>query len=307
MATITITQALTADGAQVSAFSQQTLKYDVDNSSVITGAYSLVKITVNGTVYSFRATKTTADGQLESYSIDLTSILPSCIGFPPTTVTGNGLTASPTINIYTYTSANVQLATLAHPAFYLSFGYPKIGVSGGLLLNTQGKNMGKTIYHNGKFGFSSLGGVSFIVGTGTTNGSYTTGGYDLNFVYKNILGSEIAWLNSAGAWSFWNFRYLAKENESKSSNEIPVYAATNALMYAKTVDISREKKVSLYFDTIAVDDIHYEQLTEIAESPRVIYNGRVYRVKDSSSRVANCRQNLKFSLTLEIEENAVSY
>ncbi len=308
MAEIIITRNLkqqggTLNGAQVSAFIQNSIKFTFDRGSEI-NTYAVVSI--NGNL--FRATKILTVVTLDTYQIDVTCILPYILGFAPTTVTATGLVLTPTITIQGYTSVGIVLgAAVTHPTIYLSFGYPNIGVIGGLDGNSAGKNMSKVIYHNGKFSFSSLGGSSFYLGTGAYTGKYPDAGYDIDMIYKNIIGSEIAWLNSNGCWSYWNFRYLAEENIAKSITEIPVYASTNAEMYAKSVDISTEKKLSLYFDTIAVDDIHYKQLTEIAESARVIYSGKVYRIKDSSSRTANCRQNLKFNLTLEIEENAVSY
>lgn len=329
MATITITRGLNeqggdTDGNLISAFMQSSIEFEFDRG-VLTGTYATVTIGTN----AFFATKIATVGNIDTYVFDLTGILPYHLGFAPTSETVTGLTKDLIMVINGYNSAGVSQANATHSTMKLCFGYADIGTGGGL--DTIYNAGGTTIYHNGSISFYNryaagtytltINGINYnytilegynilnLHSSQLVNGIITSsGGLSIELIYNpSTLIDFITWINKSGAWSKYNFRYLNQIIDVKKSNEIPVYGIRNSDLYAKSVEISTEKKVSLSFDTIAIDDTHYVQLCEIAESPRVIYNNRVYKVKDSSKQIANCRQNLKFNITLEIEENAATY
>ena len=338
-ASITITRALNEQGGDVdallvSAFMQNSIEFTFNKDAVLTGTYATV--TINS--IPFRAVLKTPNitTNTDLYELDLTNILPFYLGFPPTSNTVTGLTKDLVMVINGYNSAGASIATATHETIKLSFGYNLIGIVGGLDYVYESGRMfySNAVYYNGKISFyfsSTSGSKSLVIGgvshsyslvngynilvldaSQKINGTLTeSDGLSIPLIYKAQTYSttevEIAWLNMDGCWNYWNFRYLGKNTAVANSKTIPVYGSTNALMYAKTVDLGKDKKVQLSFDTIAVDITHYAQLCEIAESPRVIYSGRVYRVIQCNSSVSNNKQNLHFSLTLETEENAVSY
>jgi hypothetical protein len=218
----------------------------------------------------------------------MSDMLRSLIGNPPTSVTVTGLTktVTPIINVYDSTgSETLASSTLLNND--ICFGYPKRGVTGGMsFVNSLPK------YHNGKYSLYD-GDGSFSILTGKTDK-----------IYRNINGYEIAWINSEGGWSFWNFRLISQKINTNNSNEVSYYALRNADAVMSSYDMDSDTTSELSFDTVAVDSIHFGYLTEIQRSKRIIYDGRVYRVKSISDTTAANRQNLHFSITLETKENA---
>jgi hypothetical protein len=262
----------------VSVFAPNAISFDVAGAPV--GYYC--EVAIGG--FAFRCTNITSD----SWVIDMSDMLRSLIGNPPTSVTVTGLTKTitPAINVYDSTGSEV-LASSTLPNNYLCFGYPKRGVSGGMsFINTLPK------YHNGKYSWYD-GDGSFSILTGRTDK-----------IFRNITGSEIAWINSEGGWSFWNFRLISQKITTNNSNEVAYYALRNADAVMSSYDLDSETTMELSFDTVAVDYIHFGYLTEIQRSKRIIYDGIVYRVKSISDTTATNRQNLHFSITLETKENA---
>jgi hypothetical protein len=277
--TINNIKSLDYDGITlVSAFAPNAISFDVNGAQ--SGYYCEVSIGD----FSFHCTNITGD----SWVIDMSDMLRSLIGNPPTSVTVTGLTktVTPTINVYASNGGD-SLASSILPNNYLCFGYPKRGVAGGMsFVNKLPK------YHNGKYSWYD-GGGSFSILTGQTDQ-----------IYRNITGYEIAWINSEGGWSFWNFRLISQKINTNNSNEVSYYAIRNSDAVMSSYDLDSETTSELLFDTVAVDSIHFGYLTEIKRSKRIIYDGRVYRVKSISDTTAVNRQNLHFSITLETKENA---
>lgn len=268
---------------------QQGIQFTYDHD-VETNTYA--EVTFNG--YTFRAVKVaTVSATVDRYQIDMTEIVKSTKTVAPFEVTVAGLLQNITYTIYGRKSNGTAHVNSATQTVYLSFAKPNL--KAGLYdLYTSGTS--RMIYHNGKYCQFSSGTPIYVITTANTNDSTHT--------YVSLTGDEVAWLNRDGAWQFWNFRKISEMREPKKSTEIANYALSNYELAAKTYDIDTELKVNVMFDTIAYNAEHYRQLTEIGESDRVIYSGRAYRVKDWSKESAECRQNLKFNLTLEIEENA---
>lgn len=266
---------------------QQGIQFTYDHD-VETNTYA--EVTFNG--YTFRAVKVaTVSATVDRYQIDMTEIVKATKTVAPFEVTVTGLIQSINYTVYGRKSNGTAHVDSGAQNVLLSFAKPNLK-SGLFDLYTNGTS--RMIYHNGKY--CQFASTVYAITTANTN--------DSNHTYKAVTGEEVAWLNRDGAWSFWNFRKISEMRESKKSNEIANYALSNYELAAKTYDIDTELKVNVMFDTIAADATHYRQLTEIGESERVVYAGRAYRVKDYSKDSSECRQNLKFNLTLEIEENA---
>ena len=71
--------------------------------------------------------------------------------------------------------------------------------------------------------------------------------------------------------------------------------------------ISAEKTVEYVFDTLAYNPEHFAQLCEIQESLAVIWNNKLMKVSGCNSLTAVCKQNLRFTLKLEVDENIAGY
>jgi len=247
---------------------------------------------VNWNGYTFRAVKIAENvaTNTDRYQIDMSEIVRATKTIAPFEVTVSGLTQTISYTINGYSSAGLLLASSAAQSVYLTFAKPYLK-SGLYDLYTSGTT--RMIYHNGKY--SQWASTSYVITTDNTN--------DATHIYKAVIGEEIAWLNRDGAWSFWNFKKISEMQGAKKSTEISNYALSNFELATKSYDLETELKIEVMFTTVAVNSEHYRQMTEIGSSERVIYNGKAYRVKDYPKTSAECKQNLRFNLTLEIEEN----
>src|SRR5574344_487166 len=164
MATITITRSLLEQGATVdvnllSAFQRNSMEFTVERGAV-TGTYATVKITgADYSVYEFRAINTGTVGTTDSYIIDLTSVLSSMIGMPPSVIASvSELMFSILISIVVYESDGSVIKDEELESIYLCFAYQDIAAIGGLN-DIAIKGARRTIYHNGKIGFYNSGGA----------------------------------------------------------------------------------------------------------------------------------------------------
>ena len=331
MATITIKRTLLEQGADyeiylLSAFQLNSMEFDVERGA-LTGTYATVKI---GN-YEFRAVKTSTVGTTDSYIMDVTTILPNLLVLPENN--SSLLTKTETITIKAYeSSGSLLIQSTSHPNIVLSFAYHNAGVGGGLN-DIVKKGASRAIYHNGTiclFNDDYTGSMNLTINT--VSGTYTlANGYNnitlnasqnvtgtmtstdmalfsISLYYKPAYGDhEIAWLNRDGGWSFWNFRKVSEEIAVKKSNEVATYYPTNAATISKSRMISAEKIVKHAFDTLAYDPTHFAQLCEIQESLAVIWNDKLVRVASSNSLTAVCKQNLRFNIVLEVDENIAGY
>ena len=334
MATITITRTLLEQGGAVdvfhiSAFQRNSMEFDVEHG-VLTGTYATVKI--GG--YEFRAVKTATLGTTDSYIMDVTTILPNLMVLPENNSDLSALIRLEGVTIKVYeSSGSLLIQNNAHPDIVLSFAYCNIGVGGGLN-DIYNNGASRAIYHNGKICFFS---TAFIMGSVNLTINTITATYTLTNLYNNITlnanqnvtgtltstdipllsiplyykhpygDEEIAWLNRDGGWSFWNFRKISEEINVEKSNEIETYYRTNAATISKSRMISAQKTVLHAFDTLAYDPTHFAQLCEIQESLAVIWNGKLVRVRECNSLTAVCKQNLRFNIILEVDENIAGY
>ena len=131
----------------------------------------------------------------------------------------------------------------------------------------------------------------------------------LPLIYKDNSEYEqdpIYWLNRDGCWSRWNFTKIENDYQTSRETSVPIrQTSVNYLGSDRT--LSNKKEVILRFETMAIDDVHFRNLTEIKESAVVLYQGVVWEVVECSSVTAFCKQNLKFNVTLKTRQYVVSY
>ena len=143
---------------------------------------------------------------------------------------------------------------------------------------------------------------TFTFSVGTTN-------IVLPLIYKDNSEYErdpIYWLNRDGCWSRWNFNKIENDYQTSRETSVPIrQTSVNYLGSDRT--LSNKKEVLIRFETLAVDDVHFRNLTEMKESAVVLYQGVVWEVVECSSVTAFCKQNLKFNLTLKTRQYVVSY
>lgn len=298
----------------VSVFNQQSIEFTVPNGT--TG----VQCTISGVAFTPVRTSTVT---VDTYVMDLTEILRYVLGFP----NGTDLSASCTISI----SATGQ--TTVTTTGMLVYGYDQIQVDTDYVLNEYVRLYGArgVIYNNGTITFYFSGTTGSY--TGVLNGHsqaftlstgyntivlptqwrvagmlvFTGTDLELSLYYRNSDTYEIKWIDEDGRFSRWNFRKISTTNEQKKSNTVPSYYQTQALTTEKSVDISAEKNVMFVYDTIAVNEDHYQQLIKIQDSLFVQVQGVRMKVRSSDSTVAECRQNLHFTITLEQEQYVPTY
>ena len=131
----------------------------------------------------------------------------------------------------------------------------------------------------------------------------------LPLIYKDNSEYEqdpIFWLNRDGCWSKWNFTKIENDYQTSRETSVPIrQTSVNYLGSDRT--LSNKKEVLIRFETMAVDDVHFRNLTELKESAVVLYKGVVWEVVECSSVTAFCKQNLKFNITLKTRQYVVSY
>ena len=110
--------------------------------------------------------------------------------------------------------------------------------------------------------------------SGTFTFSIGTTDIVLPLIYKDNSEYEqdpIYWLNRDGCWSRWNFTKI--ENDYQTSRETSVPIRQTSVIYLGSERTLSNKKVLLRFETMAVDDVHFRNLTEMKESAVVLYKG----------------------------------
>ena len=337
MATITITRGLTEraygkTSILIPAFERNTMTFQV-NGADLTGMYATVKIGA----YEFRAVRTYTSMIQHDYIIDVTSILINLLPdldlkFDTATLT---YSPYPAIRINLYNSSNELVTLLDCPNVVVSHSYSNINTYSEVDISLKGSS--RAIYHNGKkicFFWSGEDGLyEFSVGASSDNidvsygnynlvnisvltfgmmtGTLTTsalGTFSIPLYYKPPYGEhEIAWLNRDGGWSFWNFRQISSEIKVEKSNEVATYYPTNFATISKSRMMSAEKTVEYVFDTLAYNPEHFAQLCEIQESLAVIWNNKLMSVSGCNSLTSVCKQNLRFTLKLQSDENIAGY
>ena len=266
----------------VAAFAPAGIEFNFNHGG-ISGSYADVTF---GS-YVFRAVKVaTVSANEDKYQLSV-DWLKSLVSLP-TSVTTSGMSTAQTYTVNGRNSSGTSIAS-ASETVYITFARPAIGSPDWMYkLYTTGNV--RPIYHCGKYTYFN----------GTTLTAATGGGYA-------VTGSEIAWLDREGRWSYWNFKYIGKQFDVKNSNPISTFALRNSEALGNGMNTDQEVKVQLDFKTVAIDVTHHELLCEIKQSKVVIYNGLMYDVKECTQSTGGERQNLAFNLTLEISDNAANY
>lgn len=321
MATITITRGLSG---LTSAFNPSTIEFTINTGVVPT-------VSINS--LSFAATKTATNiGGFDTYVFDLTDILPYLLGFPPEDYTSLDLYRKQiTISLSAIATTTVNLTT------YLCFGYDKIAEFGSLVSDIQSDGRRGTCYHHGAIGFyfgGSAGSYNVTIGT-TTQAMYLVAGYNILSLFGDLSGKSglltidgtsidfrtyytptkysqsvnnlVKWINKDGSYSEADFKLQTTDNDIKSSNEIPIYKSQLSDTRQRSREIEKKKTVVFNLYTIAINPEHYSQLTEIAESPVVYYADMICKVSSYNKSYSLEKQNLRFNLSLQIEDYVATY
>lgn len=297
-----------------------------------------VKVTINAIDFFAIKTQTDVtklgDTHQDVYEFFVTDIFKYIHGFP--TLTTSTLSREITITVAATGQTSENITTV------LSYGYDSVN---GLQYITShwleelfayGYKIGDTIYHYGTIDFyysgtpanvvCSIGAVDYTYSLVTgynsiglnavhlINGTFTVDGTSIAIplIYKAKINSDeyinkMIWLNDNGCFSRWEFRKLTKESEVNSSNPVPIQVLYHLMYEIVNVNISKSKKVLVTADTIAVNTEHFEQLTKIAESILIYFDGRICNVVNYTKTIAECRQNLHFSITLEYTDYVANY
>ena len=331
MATITITRGLPS---VFSVYNIITIEFTID-----TGVIPSIQIINNSTTYTFTPVRTALNQSgLDTYVFDASEAVKSFMGLPPIDSTDlTLLTKEITISIL---ATGVTTVTTSG---YCSYGYLSIGEESfsGTLSNTGTLDV---IYHYNKqlyfYKKSTTEGiltvkVGDIVSTYGTSESIWNQGVTrltLKSTQENLSGTVIVdfggaseqsfeqiklpikngytfltWLNRSGLWSEVFMRELSRTQINKQSNTIPINYTSHEDVYALNREISADKKVSVTLDCIAYNEDHYKQLTEIQDSLVVQFDDKKVRVTNISNKVAACKQNLYFSITLEYDDYVPTY
>lgn len=339
-ASITITRQINEpygdyESTLISAFVRNSLEFRFDHDGETD---SFAKVWVNGVDFLAVVKQYNVLTNTDLYYFDITEILPSILGFGSTPYSRvQNLMKEVTILCKGYDSDGNELASATHPTIQLSFCLPAISRGNDFYDFIYKFGAQQTIYYTDEISFYwmhtsgtysfTIGGVSkdYAVEKGYNiltlhstqkgkSGAFTSIGsgrlFEINLIFANQVPTlnKIYWVNREGSLSCWYFRAVTSEHTIKKENEVSIYAEQNFTTCAKKRTISAEKTVRIAFDTIAYNDTHFAQLIEIAESPIVFIN-QVYqaRVISATNILSGCKQKLKFNLTLEIDDNAVSY
>ena len=310
-----------------SVFNQKTITFHVPTAT------AGVKVIISSV--DFKPVKSQTDvtyGGLthrDVYKLDLTNILKHIIGIPALTLATTGLSLSTTITVSATGESSENITTI------LVYGYDYIGQMPPLIdIFLKGIRTGSTIYHNDGFVsffflmpdddyVLSIGGVDYtytlvfgynlieLHSTQKINGTLTDGGnlnILLKYVDKDISNEKaIRWLNDIGCFSGWYFKEISRTNVIESSNAIPVYEESHSSILTRTRLISKAKKINIQLNTIAYNLEHFTQLTRIAESLLIFYDGKVCTVVDYTKDVSTCKQNMRFNITLQYEDYVATY
>lgn len=341
MAAITILRSLNEQGGDidaplVSAFTPNSIEFKMERG-ILTGTYAMVEI--NTIAFFATLVQVGYEANTDRYLIDLAEILPAFMGVAPLALDVAALSKLIEIDIKGYESDGTPLASnTTHPDINLCFGCPAIG-SGGFLDNIYDKGSlnARTTYHNGTLsiywkgaavtadltidgtasqevaltkGYNVIAAGVSLQKNGTLTRKFVASDLSVLVNYRAAAADavEIRWINKEGGWASWAFRQIQKRYVVEKSDAIPVFSLVNWMSTGKSYDLNTSKQLVYDLDTIAVNDEHYAQLCEIAESPRILYNGVLLaRIDSISDAVATCKQNLKFNISLKTDENAVSY
>ena len=331
MATITITRGLPS---VFSVYNIITIEFTID-----TGVVPSVKIINNSTTYTFTPVRTALNQSgLDTYIFDASEAVKSFMGLPPIDSSDlASLTKEITISILATGVTTVTITGVCSYG-YLSIGddsfsgmlssfgtldviyhynkqlyfYKKSTTEGiltvkvGDVIDTYGTS--ESIWNQGVIRLilnptqGNLSGTVVIDFGGTSEQSFE----QVKLPIKNGY-TRLTWINRSGLWSEVYMRELSRTRINKQSNTIPINYTSHNDVFALNREISADKKVSVTLDCIAYNEDHYKQLTEIQDSLVVLFESKKVRVTNISNKVAACKQNLYFSITLEYDDYVPTY
>jgi len=342
MATITITRGLNEQKTGVicplvSAFQQNSIEFTFERGT-LTNTYA--KVIFEGVTFDAMLKTKNYATNTDLYYLDLTTKLPyllSIIQIYRNILNPTNLIHTFSYQIVGYNDLAQPIANITSPTTYLNFGVEKVGLAT-KMNDVYVKGSSMPIYHTGIITFFSIDGGSVnltlngITKTYSLNASKyntillepehrasgtLTGGTSISIplIYRGGRTGEvlISYLDSDGKLQYQAFVLRNTDESNKMSNEVSLYGETNSTTYKKSLNLTSDNTTTVTLDTIAVDTEHFRQLCEIKRSPFVIivdsvkYGNQYWSVKSCPTTTAECNQNLKFTLVLEREENAISY
>lgn len=293
-----------------------------------TGLTPTVTLTSGATNYgAFFATKIATNlGGLDYYTFDFTSVLKYIIGLPPltstlttglskdftATITGDGSAATTAKLTYIINDIGFDIIT----SEVLARGRNKIVYTDGnnvfFYCEAVGGTYAATLNGDSKnytlvTGWNKLTLTGTHLVSGTMQFSFQEQGFEIIIVPAKSGYKSLMWLNREGCFSENYFRLISEGGETKKEKDIPLNYDSKGM--ERDISMSKTKVITL--DCVAKDIEHYRQLTEIGDNLIIVYdtsfNPRYCSVKSKPSDVALCRQNLKFTITLEYKENVANY
>ena len=330
MATITITRGLPS---VFSVYNIITIEFTID-----TGVIPSIQIINNATTYTFTPVRTALNQSgLDTYIFDAGEAVKSFMGLPSIDSSALALlTKEITISILATGATTVTTTGVC------SYGYLKVGEKDFKEKLERGSIDTMYRYYSFFYFYNKVereGVISVKIGdivstAGFSNSHWYVG---INVIFldstqENLSGTIIIgygggneqsfeqiklpiksgyiplfWINRSGFLSTAYMRELSRTRINKQSNTIPINYTFHEDVYALNREISADKKVSVTLDCIAYNEDHYRQLTEIQDSLVVLFKEKKVRVANISNKVAACKQNLYFSITLEYDDYVPTY
>ena len=330
MATITITRGLPS---VFSVYNIITIEFTID-----TGVVPSIKILNNSITYTFTPVRTALNQSgLDTYIFDASEAVKSFMGLPSIDSSALALlTKEITISILATGATTVTTTGVC------SYGYLKVGEKDFKKKLERGSIDTMYRYYSFFYFYNKAereGVISVKIGDVVSTYGFPDSHWYvginvifLDSIQENLSGTIIIgygggneqsfeqiklpiksgyiplfWINRSGFLSTAYMRELSRTRTTKQSNTIPMNYLEHNGVVALNREISADKKVSITLDCIAYNEDHYRQLTQIQDSLVVLFENKKVRVANISNKVAACKQNLYFSITLEYDDYVPTY
>ena len=306
----------------------------------LTGIYnpSYIQFTITaGTVPSvvvnsitFAPVKISTGGGLDTYVMDFQDIFKYVMPLPPYSVNEPALLSMPiTVSVTAPASTTKTTSTVLCYAIdkIREFDHQLFEIALNGSRGTQYYVDKISFYFNGNDGIYDL----MLNGSGLDSDVYLVRGFNRVSIPKNkrgwfsvlgqstlfqIYGTEevtpdfagrLAWLDTDGKFVEVDTEILSTDEESKEEKEIPIYNYNYNSASSLSREMQRTSTKIVKLNVVAVNTDHFKELAKIKKSPVVHFAQKFWKVRTAPTKVAECRQNLSFTIELEMQEYAASY
>ena len=288
-------------------------------------------ITIEG--YSFAPVKILTSGGLDTYVMDFQDILKYIIGLPEENINNlNNLKKTVTATVSAPASTSKTSSTILCYAYDMIRTQTTEDVSVRTLYDAGSR---KPQYHYGDVWifFSGASGNYSVRINGETKTKYLNNGYTLINIsdfanqngYMEIVGTSsgsqiirvdkqftvsdqfLYWIDSDGKPQKHLFDIVKKSTATKNVQSVPVYNYVYELTKSLDRVIKKESITGVVLNTVAFNYNMYNYLLEISKSLIIFYSERYWKIKSIPENISECRQNLSFTIELELEDYAPSY